>query len=87
MSSEDIGGNMWFLGGVCFKTSTVIGNVMKYKSDAPSTWKTTIVTVKSLCYTISRIRIDNDYVFLSKEFTTVCSKESITVERKVQCAH
>jgi hypothetical protein len=73
MSTEDIEGNRWFLGGVCFKTSTVIGNVMKHKSDAPSTWKTMISSVKSLGYTISRLRIDNDIVFLSKEFTTVCA--------------
>ncbi len=72
MSTEDIGGNRWFLGGVCFNTSTVIGNVMKYKSDAPSTWKTMIASVKSLGYKVSRLCVDTDSVFMSKEFTAVC---------------
>ncbi len=87
MSTEDIGGNKWFLGGVCFKTSIVIGNVMKHKSDAFSTGKTMISSVKSLGYTFSRLRIDNDTVFLSKEFTTVCASESIAIERTAPYAH
>ena len=72
MFTEDIGGNRWSLGGVCFKTSTIIGNVMKHKFDAPSTWNMMIATVKSLGYTASRIRIDNDSVFFSKEFIALC---------------
>ena len=40
-----------------------------------------IASVKSLGYTVSRLRIINDTVSLSKEFTTVCAAESIAVER------
>jgi hypothetical protein len=87
MSTEDIGGNIWFLGGVCFKTSTIIGNVMKYKSDAPHIWKIMIASVKSLGYSVNRVRIDNDTVFLSKDFTIVCTSEGIAIERAVLCAH
>ena len=72
MSTEDIGGNRWFIGGMCFKISTIIENVMKYKSDAPYTWKTMIDIVKSLGYSVNRVRKDNDTVFISKDFTTVC---------------
>ena len=86
-STEDIGGNKWFLGGVCFKTSFVIGNVMKHKSDAPSTWKSMIASVKSLGHTVSCMRIDNDSVFLSKEFTELFESESISVERTAPYAH
>jgi hypothetical protein len=87
MSTEDLGGNRWFLGGVCFKTSTVIGNVMRRKSDASFTWKMMIASVKSLGHSISRVRIDNDSVFLSKEFSSVCLAEGIAVERTVPYAH
>ncbi len=87
MSTEDIGGNRWFLGGVCFKTSTVIGNVMKYKSDAPHIWKTIIASVKALGYSINRVRIDNDTVFVSKDFTAVCVEAEIALERTVPYAH
>ena len=62
-STEDIGGNIWFLGDVFFKTSTVIGNVMKYKSDAPYTWKTMIASVKSLGY--SMLRTYESYLYSS----------------------
>jgi hypothetical protein len=83
MSTEDVGGNKWFLGGVCYKTSTVIGNVMKLKSDTTAGWGSMIVSVKTLSYKVSRIRIDNDTVFLCKEFITVCETEGISLERTV----
>jgi len=35
VSTEDIGGNIGFLGGVCFKTFTIIGNTMKRKMMLP----------------------------------------------------
>jgi hypothetical protein len=66
MSTANIGGNIWFLGGVCYKTSSVIGNVMKHKSDAPFTWRTMIASVKSFGYSIKRVRIDNDTAFFVK---------------------
>jgi hypothetical protein len=46
-----------------------------------------IASVKSLGYTVSRLRIDTDSVFSSKEFTAVCATESIHVERIVPYAH
>jgi hypothetical protein len=60
---------------------------MKYKSDAPYTWKTMIDSVKSLGYSVNRVRIDNDTVFLSKDFTSVCVSACISVERTVPYAH
>jgi hypothetical protein len=87
MSTEDIGGDKWFLGGVCYKTSLIFGNVMKHKSDATATWKSMISRVKSYGYKISRLRIDNDTVLISKEFTLVCETEAIAVERTVPYSH
>ena len=46
-----------------------------------------IASVKSLGYTVSRLRIYNDSVFLSKEFTTICAADNIAVERTVPYAH
>ena len=46
-----------------------------------------IASVHSLGHTVSRLRIDNDSVFLSKDFTKVCEAESIAVERTVPYAH
>ena len=60
---------------------------MKYKSDVPYTWKKMIASVKSLGYFVNRVRIDNDTIFLLKDFTTVCVAESISVERTVPYAH
>jgi hypothetical protein len=88
MSTEDIGGNTWFMGGVCYKTSsTIFGNVMKHKSDATSAWKSMISSVKSLGHKISRLRIDNDAVLLSKEVTLVFEAKGITMERTIPYSH
>ena len=78
---------MWFLGGVGYKTSTIFGNVMKHISNATSTWKSMISSVKSLGHRISRLRIDNDTVLLSKEFTLVYESKGIEVERIVHYSH
>jgi hypothetical protein len=87
MSTPDIEGNKWFLGAVCYKTSTVFGNLMKNKSDATDVWGAMIQSVKTKAYTICRVRIDNDSVFLCKEFTDLCSTETIAVERTVPYSH
>ena len=87
MSTPDIGGNKWFLGAVCYKTSTVFGNLMKNKSDATHVWGAMILSVKTMGYTISRVRIDNDTEFFCKEFTDLCSTETIAVERIVPYSH
>jgi hypothetical protein len=60
---------------------------MKHKSIATSTWKSMISNVKSLGHMISRMRIDNDLVLLSKEFTLVCESEEISSERDVPYFH
>jgi hypothetical protein len=87
MSSPDIGGNMWLLGSVCYKTSTIFGDLMKDKSDATFVWETMISRVKTMGYTISRVRIDNANVFLCKDFTDLCAAETIAVERIVPYSH
>ena len=40
-----------------------------------------IASVKSLGYYVNRIRIDNETVFLSKVFTTLCAAKCIAIER------
>ncbi len=46
-----------------------------------------IAKVKSMGYSISRLRIDNDTVFMCSEFTPFCESKSIYVERTVPYAH
>ena len=43
--------------------------------------------VKFYGYKISRMRIDNDTVLLSKEFTLVCETEGIAAERTIPYSH
>jgi hypothetical protein len=60
---------------------------MKHKSDAPIIRKSMIATVKSTGQFFRRIRIDNDTVLLSTEFTAIYHSEGIAVERTVPYSH
>ena len=55
MSTPDIGGSRWFLGAACYNISTIIGNLMKHKSDAPIVWKSMIASVQSTGHFVCRI--------------------------------
>jgi len=46
-----------------------------------------ISTVKSTGHSVHRIRIDNDTVLMSAEFTSICHSEEIAVERTVPSSH
>ena len=72
MSTPDLNGNIWALGAACYKTSSILCSLMKSKSEATSSWKGFIVTIKSLNFTVRRGRIDNDSVFLCAKFMQVC---------------
>ena len=53
---------------------------MKHKSDVTSTWKSMISTIKSMGHSISRVKIDNDTVFLCTEYTAVCEFKGIAIK-------
>jgi len=71
----------------CYKTSSILWSLMKSKSEATSSWKEFIVTIKSLNFTVRRVRIDSDSVFLCAKFMQVCQDENIVVERTVPYSH
>jgi hypothetical protein len=68
-------------------TSSILCALMKSMSEATSSWKGFIVTIKSLNFTVKRVRIDNDSVFLCAKFMKACQDENIVVERTVPYSH
>jgi hypothetical protein len=88
MSTPDISGNRWALGAACYKTSsTILFSITKCMSKATNSWQGFIVTIKSLDFSIKRVQIDNDSVFLSAQFMQVCQDGQIVVERIVPYAY
>ena len=81
MSTPDLNENKWALGATCYKTSSILCSLMKSKLEATSSWKGSIVTIKSLNFTVKWVRIDNDSVFLCAKFMQVCQYENIVVDR------
>ena len=60
---------------------------IKLKSNTIVTWKSMIAKMKSMGNSISRLRIDNDTVFVCSEFTALYELEGVSVERIVPYAH
>ena len=87
MSTPDLNGKKWALGAACYKISTTLCFLMKSKSEAAICWKGITITIKSLNFTVKRVRIDNDSVFQSAQFTQSCQDEQIILERTVRHAH
>ena len=87
MSTPDLNENRWALGATCYKISSIICSLMKSKSKATSSWKGFIITIKSLDFSVKRVRIDNDSVFLCAEFMQICQDENIVVERALPYSH
>jgi len=78
MSTPDFKGNKWAVGAACYKTLSILCSLIKSKSEATSSWKGFIVTIKSLNFNVRRVRIDNDSVFLCAKFMQVCQDENMS---------
>jgi len=87
ISNHDLNGNRWALGAACYKTSTTLCSLMKTKMEAAGCWKRFIITIKSLIFSVKRVRIDNNLVLPNAQFSQVCQNEQIIVERTAPYAH
>ena len=87
MRKAAIGGYHYVLGAACYASAGILGELMKRKSDAPSTWRRFLAKARRLGRPIKTVRIDNDSVFLSKEFIAICEENDIAIERTAPYAH
>ena len=80
-------GEQYVLGACCHTTGMVFDELLKLKSDSPDAFENFVISAKPLEHCIKTVRIDNDSVFLGREFMDICKKHSIRVERTAPYAH
>ena len=87
MHTKAIGGYIWVLGAVCFKSAYTLAELMKSKAEAPVIWKRFLLKSRSLGYSVVILRVDNDSVLLSKDFMPICDEFSIVLQRTAPYRH
>jgi hypothetical protein len=86
-STPDLFDNRYVLGIVCYDTSTIVGVLTHHNSDALRGLADILASIASFGHKPSRIRIDNDFVFLNAAFTSICRSIAITIEHSMTYAH
>ena len=68
MGTRSLGGCLYSFAAVCFKSRFILHDSLRSKTDAPRSFRRMLVVVRSLHYTVRRVRVDNDSVLLGSEF-------------------
>ena len=87
MSTPAIGGYRFVIGLTDFKTNGMLAELVHRKSAAPDTLMSFLHRIRDMGHKVHTLRIDNDSVFLSDVFQTICRTEAITIQRTAPYAH
>ena len=87
MSVPPLGGGRYNIADVDFKTRYILHDVLRHKSETPRSFKRFLIRIRDLCYKVQRVRVDNDSVLLSDEFTTLIDEYGIVLQRTAPYAH
>jgi hypothetical protein len=81
MSVPSLGGGRYSIAAVDFKTRYILHDVLRHKSEAPKSFKRFLIQIRDLGYLVQRVRVDNDSVLLSVEFTSLLDEFGIALQR------
>ena len=87
MSVPSLGGGRYSNATVDFKTRYILHDVLRHKSEAPKSFKRFLIQIRDLGYLVQRVRVDNDSLFLSVEFTSLLDEFGIALQRTAPYAH
>jgi hypothetical protein len=87
MSVPSLGGGRYSMAAVDFKTRYILHDVLRHKSEAPRVFKRFLIQIQDMGYKVQRVRIDNDSVLLSVEFTSLLEEFGIALQRTAPYAH
>jgi hypothetical protein len=60
---------------------------VRYKDEAPASFRRMLTTIRSLGHTVRRLRVDIETVFLGRVFQNLLDDFNIAVEITAPCAH
>ena len=87
LPQKAIGGYLYVLGAICFRTNYHLAELLKPKSDAPTVWRRILLRIRALGYAVVSLRVDNDSVLLGRSFMAVCDEFGVSVERTAPYRH
>jgi hypothetical protein len=87
MSVPSLGGGRYSIVAVDFKTRYILHDVLRHKSEAPKSFKHFLIQIRDLCYLVQRVRVDNDSVLLSVEFTSLLDEFGIALQQTAPFTH
>ena len=87
MSVPSLGGGRYSIAAVDFKTRYILHDVLRHKSETPRLFKRFLIQIRDMGYKVHRVRVDNDSVLLSVEFTSLLDEFGIALQRTAPYAH
>ena len=87
MSVPSLGGRRYSFGAVDFRSRFVLHDALRSKDEATSSFRRMLTTIRSLGYTVRRLRVDNDTVFLGAAFRSLLDEFNIALEVTAPYAH
>jgi hypothetical protein len=87
MSVPSLGGRWYSLCAVDFHSRFMLRDAVRFKDEAPASFRRMLTTIHSLGHTVRRLRVDNDTVFLGSTFRNLLDEFNIAVEITAPCAH
>jgi transposase InsO family protein len=75
------------LGGCYFKSRFVLHDVLRTKDDAPQSFRRFLAIVRALGHNIEHVRLDNDSVFMGREFMAVLDDHGVSHDFSVPYSH
>jgi hypothetical protein len=80
MSVPSLGGRRYSFGAGDFRSRFVLHDALRSKDEATSSFRRMLTTIRSLGYTVRRLRVDNDAVFLGAAFRSLLDEFNIALE-------
>ncbi len=71
MSVTSLGSSRYSIAAVDFQTRYILHDVLRHKSETPRLFKRFLIQSRDMGYKVYRVRVDNESVLLSMEFTSM----------------
>jgi transposase InsO family protein len=87
MGVVSLGGCYYSLAVTDFKSRFVMHDVLRTKDEAPQSFRRFLATVRSLGHKIEHVRLDNDSVFMGRDFMAVLDDHGVSHDFSAPYSH
>jgi hypothetical protein len=87
MGVASLGGCYYSLAVTDFKSPFVLHDVLRTKHEAPQSFRRFLAIVRALGHKIEHVRLDNDSVFMGREFMAVLDDHGVSHDFSAPYSH